>query len=54
MSILEISIVHHIALVLAAVWALGSLGWLHPVVFFCALVYLYAVLVLLSFKLFLV
>ncbi|KAJ4770201.1 Calcium-dependent lipid-binding (CaLB domain) family protein [Rhynchospora pubera] len=43
MSLLEISIVHHIALVLVALWGLVSLGWSHPVVYFCALVYLYAV-----------
>ncbi|XP_078176898.1 C2 domain-containing protein At1g53590-like isoform X3 [Carex rostrata] len=43
MSILDISIVHHIALVLAVIWALVSVGWSHPLVFFCALIYLYAV-----------
>lgn len=48
MNILEISIVHHIALVLAVIWALVSVGWSHPLVFFCALIYLYAVLVILN------
>ncbi|KAG1334958.1 C2 domain-containing protein [Cocos nucifera] len=43
MDITEVSIVHHIALVLLLLWVCVSLGWAHPVVFFIALLYLYMV-----------
>lgn len=43
MDVTEVSIVHHIALVLVLLWGCVSLGWAHPVVFFIALLYLYMV-----------
>ncbi|WOL08376.1 hypothetical protein Cni_G17129 [Canna indica] len=43
MDITEVSILHHIALVLLLLWALVQLGRAHPFVFFAALLYLYAV-----------
>ncbi|XP_038984951.1 C2 domain-containing protein At1g53590-like isoform X2 [Phoenix dactylifera] len=43
MDITEVSIVHHITLVLVLLWVCVSLGWAHPVVFFTALLYLYVV-----------
>ncbi|KAJ3692277.1 hypothetical protein LUZ60_012627 [Juncus effusus] len=42
-NIMEVSIVHHVALVLLALWAAGSAGWSHPLLFFVAMIYLYAV-----------
>ncbi|KAK8914457.1 C2 domain-containing protein [Platanthera zijinensis] len=43
MDITEISIVHHIGIVLLALWILASVGWSHTVLYFGALVYLFAV-----------
>ncbi|CAL9195891.1 unnamed protein product [Musa hybrid cultivar] len=43
MDITEVTIVHHIALVLLLLWVLVQLGKGHPVVFFVALLYLYKV-----------
>uniref|UniRef100_A0ACD5Y1R8 Uncharacterized protein n=2 Tax=Avena sativa TaxID=4498 RepID=A0ACD5Y1R8_AVESA len=43
MGITEATVVHHAALVLAALWAAASAGWAHPALFLAALVYLFAV-----------
>ncbi|KAJ0971673.1 hypothetical protein J5N97_019632 [Dioscorea zingiberensis] len=43
MDITEISIVHHVALVLLGLWILASFGWCHPVLFFISLLYLFRV-----------
>nr|CAD1839214.1 unnamed protein product [Ananas comosus var. bracteatus] len=43
MNIMEVSIIHHITLVLALLWISISIGWSHPVLFFVALLYLYLV-----------
>nr|CAD1842478.1 unnamed protein product [Ananas comosus var. bracteatus] len=40
MDIIEISIVHHIGIVLTALWIAVRLGWSHPLLFFMAFVYL--------------
>uniref|UniRef100_A0A0D9VFA7 SMP-LTD domain-containing protein n=1 Tax=Leersia perrieri TaxID=77586 RepID=A0A0D9VFA7_9ORYZ len=43
MDITEVTVVHHAALVLLALWAAVSAGWAHPAIFLAALVYLFAV-----------
>ncbi|XP_020251921.1 C2 domain-containing protein At1g53590-like isoform X2 [Asparagus officinalis] len=43
MDVTQVSLIHHIALVLLLLWVFTSLGWAHPVVFFISLLYLYAV-----------
>ncbi|XP_074592643.1 C2 domain-containing protein At1g53590-like [Curcuma longa] len=43
MDITEVSILHHIALVLLLLCGLVRLGWAHPVVFLVSFLYLYAV-----------
>jgi hypothetical protein len=43
MDMTEVTVVHHAALVLAALWAAASAGWAHPALFLAALVYLFAV-----------
>jgi hypothetical protein len=43
MDITEVTVVHHAALVLAALWAAAYAGWAHPAIFLAALVYLCAV-----------
>lgn len=43
MDITEVTVVHHVALVLAALWAAGNAGWAHPALFLLALVYIFAV-----------
>lgn len=39
----ELPIVYHIGIVLAALWAAGSLGFRHSVLFLLAFLYLYMV-----------
>lgn len=48
----DLSIVHHIGLVLVALWAAASFGWCHSVVFLIAFLYLYmaSMLLLLLFS----
>lgn len=43
MDITEVTVVHHAALVLAALWAAASAGWAHPALFLVALIYIFAV-----------
>lgn len=43
MDITEISIVHHVALVLLALWIFAYFGWFHPVLYFISLIYVYRV-----------
>ncbi|KAL6877582.1 hypothetical protein ACP4OV_012797 [Aristida adscensionis] len=43
MDITEVTVVHHAALVLAALWAAAAAGWPHPVLFLLALIYIFAV-----------
>ncbi|KAG2650586.1 hypothetical protein PVAP13_1NG162700 [Panicum virgatum] len=43
MDITEVTVVHHAALVLAALWAAASAGWAHPALFIVALLYIFAV-----------
>ncbi|EAY85558.1 hypothetical protein OsI_06931 [Oryza sativa Indica Group] len=43
MDITEVTVVHHAALVLLALWAAVSAGWAHPAIFLAALLYLFAV-----------
>jgi hypothetical protein len=43
---MDITVVHHAALVLAALWA--AAGWAHPALYLVALVYIFAVSPLLS------
>ena len=55
MDITQVSIIHHIALVLLGLWVVTSLGWAHPALFFVSLLYLYMVSFLLPcFKYFFV
>ena len=44
MGLAEISIIHHVALVLLLLWILASIGWCHPFAFFASLLYLYKVM----------
>ncbi|KAL5204367.1 hypothetical protein ABZP36_009238, partial [Zizania latifolia] len=43
MDITEVTVVHHAALVLVALWAAVSAGWAHPAIFLAVLLYLFAV-----------
>ncbi|XP_057949632.1 C2 domain-containing protein At1g53590-like [Malania oleifera] len=43
MSITEVSIIHHIGIVLALLWLLSSFNCCHPVAYFMSLIYLYNV-----------
>nr|CAB3449704.1 unnamed protein product [Digitaria exilis] len=43
MDITEVTVVHHAALVLAALWVAASAGWAHPALFLVALLYIFAV-----------
>ncbi|KAH0450788.1 hypothetical protein IEQ34_021480 [Dendrobium chrysotoxum] len=43
MDITEVSIVHHIAIVLLVLWILESIGWSLSLLYFAALFYLFAV-----------
>ncbi|XP_039122408.1 C2 domain-containing protein At1g53590-like isoform X1 [Dioscorea cayenensis subsp. rotundata] len=43
MDVTEISIVHHVALVLLALWIFAYLGLFHPVLYFISLIYVYRV-----------
>ncbi|XP_062218903.1 C2 domain-containing protein At1g53590-like isoform X2 [Phragmites australis] len=43
MDITEVTVVHHAALVLAALWAAVAAGWTYPVLFLAALLYIFAV-----------
>ncbi|KAG0513541.1 hypothetical protein BDA96_10G111300 [Sorghum bicolor] len=43
MDITEVTVVHHAALVLAALWAAAAAGWAHPALFLVALLYIFAV-----------
>jgi hypothetical protein len=45
----DLSIIHHIGLVLLALWAAASVGWCHSVVFILAFLYLYMASILLLF-----
>jgi hypothetical protein len=45
---MDITVVHHAALVLAALWAAAAAGWAHPALYLVALVYIFAVSPLLS------
>ncbi|XP_020575196.1 C2 domain-containing protein At1g53590-like [Phalaenopsis equestris] len=43
MDVTEVSIVHHIGMVLLALWIMASIGWSHTLFYFGALLYLFAV-----------
>ncbi|KAK7401717.1 hypothetical protein VNO78_13417 [Psophocarpus tetragonolobus] len=43
MDITEVSILHHVGLVLTGLWILSALNWCHTVVYFVALIYLFLV-----------
>ncbi|XP_076906414.1 C2 domain-containing protein At1g53590-like [Bidens hawaiensis] len=43
MDITEVSIIHHVGIVLLAIWLISSLGYCHPLVYFVSLIYLYLV-----------
>ncbi|KAJ1269970.1 hypothetical protein BS78_06G019000 [Paspalum vaginatum] len=43
MDITEVTVAHHAALVLAALWAAAAAGWAHPALFLAALLYIFAV-----------
>ncbi|CAL5022305.1 unnamed protein product [Urochloa decumbens] len=43
MDITEVTVVHHAALVLLALWAAAATGWAHPALFLAALLYIFAV-----------
>ncbi|TVU32312.1 hypothetical protein EJB05_24037 [Eragrostis curvula] len=43
MDITEVTVVHHAALVLAALWAAAATGWAHPTLYLVALLYIFAV-----------
>ncbi|KAJ7948847.1 C2 domain containing protein [Quillaja saponaria] len=43
MDIMEMSILHHVAIVLLSLWFLSEFKWCHPVAYFVALIYLYLV-----------
>ncbi|KAK3152854.1 hypothetical protein QOZ80_2BG0164400 [Eleusine coracana subsp. coracana] len=43
MDITEVTVVHHAALVLAALWAAAAAGWAHPALYLVALIYIFAV-----------
>ncbi|KAM0919518.1 hypothetical protein ACQ4PT_008144 [Festuca glaucescens] len=44
----DLSIIHHIGLVLVALWAAASVGWCHSVVFILAFLYLYMASILVN------
>lgn len=48
MVVTEISIIHHVALVLIFLWMLSSLSWSHPIVYVASLIYLYQVCVMIE------
>ncbi|KAF4397915.1 hypothetical protein G4B88_019636 [Cannabis sativa] len=41
MDITEVSIIHHVGIVLLGLWFLAKFNWCHPVAYFISLVYLY-------------
>ncbi|XP_057474201.1 C2 domain-containing protein At1g53590-like [Actinidia eriantha] len=43
MGVFEVSILHHICIVLSLIWVLSSFNCCHPVVYFISLIYLYLV-----------
>jgi hypothetical protein len=43
MDITEVTVVHHAALVLAALWVAAASGWTHPALFLVGLLYIFAV-----------
>ncbi|KAK7335043.1 hypothetical protein VNO80_26813 [Phaseolus coccineus] len=43
MDMTEVSILHHVGIVLIAIWILSAFNWCHSVVYFVALVYLFLV-----------
>ncbi|CAO2038548.1 unnamed protein product [Urochloa humidicola] len=43
MDITEVTVVHHAALALLALWAAAASGWAHPALFLAALLYIFAV-----------
>ncbi|KAK7244024.1 hypothetical protein RIF29_38841 [Crotalaria pallida] len=43
MDITEVSILHHVGIMLMVIWFLSAYNWCHPVVYFIALIYLYLV-----------
>lgn len=43
MDITEVSILHHVGIVLIGIWVLSAYNWCHSVVYFLALIYLYLV-----------
>ncbi|KAK7324447.1 hypothetical protein VNO77_28005 [Canavalia gladiata] len=43
MDITEVSILHHVGIVLIGLWILSAFNWCHSVVYFLALIYLYLV-----------
>ncbi|XP_042489735.1 C2 domain-containing protein At1g53590-like isoform X2 [Macadamia integrifolia] len=43
MDITEVSLIHHVAIVLILIWILSSFSWCHPIVYFICLIYLYQV-----------
>lgn len=43
MDITEVSILHHVGIMLMGIWLLSAFNWCHPVAYFVALIYLYLV-----------
>lgn len=43
MDITEVSIIHHIGIVLLVIWLLSSFNYCHPLFYFISLIYLYLV-----------
>jgi len=43
MDMTEVSILHHVGIVLIAIWILSAFNWCHSVVYFAALIYLFLV-----------
>ncbi|XP_071685977.1 C2 domain-containing protein At1g53590-like [Rutidosis leptorrhynchoides] len=43
MDITEVSIIHHVGIVLLMIWLLSSFNYCHPLVYFVSLIYLYLV-----------
>ena len=46
MDITEVSIIHHVGIVLFALWLLARFNFFHPLAYFVSLIYLFLVLLL--------
>jgi hypothetical protein len=46
MDITEVSVIHHVGIVLLCLWLLSSFNWCHPVAYFVSLIYLFLVIAL--------